>query len=89
MPSLRGYGKVTFVPGHGKPAPLSAFEFPTRDYLSLLRKHMRRALEQGMDTQDAIRTLDQSKFAKLENFQELAGRNASFAYLEAEVESFK
>lgn len=86
---LRGFGNVTFVPGHGKPAPLSAFEFPTRDYLSLLRKHMRRALEQGMDQTDAIKTLDQSAFSKLENYQTLAGRNASFAYLEAEVESFK
>ena len=86
---LRGFGKVTFVPGHGKPAPLAAFEFPTRAYLSLLNKHMRRAMEQGMDQQDAIKTLDQSAFAKLENYSELAKRNASFAYLEAEVDSFK
>lgn len=86
---LRGFGDVLFVPGHGKPARLAAFEFSTREYLFLLRKHMRRALEQNMDQQDALKTLDQSKFAKLENYQELAGRNASFAYLEAEVEAFK
>ena len=86
---LRGFGDVTFVPGHGKPAKLSAFEFPTRAYLYLLAKHMRRAMVQGMGQQDAIQTLDQSAFAKLENYRELAGRNASFAYLEAEVEAFK
>ena len=86
---LRGFGKVTFVPGHGKPAPLAAFEFPTRSYLSLLNKHMRKAVDQGMDQQDAIKTLDQSAFAKLENYSELAKRNASFAYFEAEADSFK
>ena len=86
---LRTFGDVMFVPGHGKPARLSAFEFSTRAYLSFLNKHMRRALEQGMGPQDAINTLDQSGFAKLEDYQALAGRNASFAYLEAEIEAFK
>lgn len=38
---------------------------------------------------NAMAGLDQSRFAKLENFQELAGRNASLAYLEAEAEAFK
>lgn len=86
---LRDFGDVTFVPGHGRPAPLSAFEFSTRAYLALLSKHMRRAMLQGMDQQDAIRTLDQSAFSMLDNYQALAKRNASFAYLEAEVESFQ
>lgn len=86
---MHDFGDVTFVPGHGKPGRLATFEFSTRAYLSLLRKHMRRAMEQGMDQQDAIKTLDQSAFAQLENYSELAKRNASFAYLEAEVESFK
>lgn len=86
---LRGFGNVIFVPGHGKPAKLSAFEFSTRDYLSLLYKHMKKAVEQGLDQQEAIKTLDQSGFAKLANFEELAARNATFAYVEAEVASFK
>ena len=86
---LRSFGNVTFVPGHGKPAKLSAFEFSTRTYLSLLYKHMKKAVTQGMDQQEAIKTLDQSGFAKLANFQELAARNATFAYVEAEVASFK
>ena len=50
---------------------------------------MEKALKQGMDQQVAMKTLDQSGFAKLANFPELAGRNASIAYLEAEAESFK
>lgn len=85
---LGTFGDVTFVPGHGKPAKLAAFEFSTRDYLSLLQKHMRKAIVQGMAQQDAIRTLDQSAFSKLENYQELTGRNASIAYIEAEADAF-
>ncbi len=87
--ALKQFGDVTFVPGHGKPAKLAAFAFPTREYLMLLHTHMTKAVEQGKDQQDAMASLNQSRFSKLENFQELAGRNASFAYLEAEAETFK
>jgi hypothetical protein len=81
---LKSFGNVTFVPGHGKPAPLSTFRFPTRDYLALLHAHMTEAVEQGKDQQDAIASLNQTRFSKLANYEDLAGRNASFAYLEAE-----
>lgn len=87
--ALKQFGDVIFVPGHGKPAKLSAFEFSTREYLVLLRDHMNKAVEQGMDQLTAMAKLDQSRFAKLANYSELAGRNASFAYLEAEAASFK
>jgi len=86
---LREFGDVTYVPGHGKPGKLSDFEFPTRDYLRMLRAHMTRAVEQGRDMQDAMKSLDQSRFAKLANFGDLAGRNASIAYIEAEAEAFR
>lgn len=86
---LREFGDVTFVPGHGKPGKLSDFEFSTRDYLRILRAHMTRAVEQGRDMQDAMNSLDQSRFAKLANFEDLAGRNASIAYIEAEAEAFR
>lgn len=87
--ALKQFGDATFVPGHGKPAKLSAFEFSTRQYLVLLRDHMAKAVEQGKDQQDAMASLNQSRFSKLANYEELAGRNASFAYLEAEAETFK
>jgi len=86
---LRGFGNAIFVPGHGNPAPLKAFEFSTREYLVLLHTHMTQAVDQGKDQVDAIASLDQRRFSKLENYSELAGRNASFAYLEAEAASFK
>ena len=85
---LRSFGNVKFIPGHGKPAQLAAFEFSTLGYLTLLHNHMTAAVKKGLDQQDAIATLDQSAFSKLENYPELAGRNASFAYRETEAASF-
>ena len=87
--ALKQYGDVTFVPGHGKPGKLTAFEFSTRDYLSLLHSHMSKAAEQGKTPTEAIKSLDQTRFSKLENFDELATRNAHAAFLEAEADSLK
>jgi len=86
---LKAYGDVTFIPGHGHPGPLKDFDFSTRQYLSLLFTHMNKMVEEGVDVQDAINQLDQSKFSKLANFEELAGRNASWTYLEREAASFE
>jgi glyoxylase-like metal-dependent hydrolase (beta-lactamase superfamily II) len=86
---LKQYGDVTFIPGHGKPGPLSYFDFPTRQYLSLLYDHMNKMVEEGVDVQDAIDRLDQSRFAKLANYDLLAGRNASWTYLEREAAAFE
>lgn len=87
--ALQTFGDATFIPGHGRPAKLSAFKFPTRDYLVLLNTHMAKMVAEGVGMDDAIKRLDQSKFAKLKNFGELAGRNASWVYLEREAESFE
>ena len=85
---LRAFGAATFIPGHGKPDKLKAFEFSTRDYLMLLHTHMSKMLEAGVDLQTAVEKLNQSAYAKLENFEELAGRNANLTYLEREAEFF-
>ncbi|WP_455365301.1 MBL fold metallo-hydrolase [Kaarinaea lacus] len=86
---LKQFGDVLFVPGHGQPAKLDAFDFPTRQYLTLLFNHMDKMVDEGVDVQDAIDSLDQSKFSKLANFEELAGRNASWTYLEREAAAFE
>jgi len=86
---LKQFGDVTFVPGHGQPGPLKDFDFPTREYLELLYSHMQKAVENGVDIQEAIDSLDQSRFSKLANFEDLAGRNASRAYLEQEAAAFE
>ena len=87
--SLKKYKGYTFIPGHGQPGPLSNFEFPTRSYLALLFDHMTKMVEDGVDVQDAIGKLDQSKYSKLINYEELSGRNASWTYLEREAASFE
>ena len=86
---LKTFGKVTFIPGHGQPGPLKDFDFSTRQYLNLLFTHMNKMVDEGIDVQDAINKLDQSKFSKLANFEELSGRNASWAYLEREQAAFE
>lgn len=86
---LRRFGDATFVPGHGRPAKLAAFEFSTREYLATLQSHMKKMAESGVDMVDAIGRLDQSRFSKLANYEDLAKRNANVAYREAEVDAFK
>jgi glyoxylase-like metal-dependent hydrolase (beta-lactamase superfamily II) len=86
---LKQFGDVLFVPGHGQPGKLSTFDFSTRQYLALLLDHMNKMVEEGVDAQDAINRLDQSRFSKLANFEELAGRNASWTYLQREAAGFE
>ena len=86
---LKQYNDATFIPGHGQPGPLKSFDFPTRSYLKLLLTHMDKMVDEGVDVQDAINKLDQSRYSKLTNFELLAGRNASWAYLEREQAAFE
>lgn len=74
------------VPGHGKVCDINKARSETKNYLLLLRMHMHKAHEDGIDLQQAIDTLDQSAFSKLENFELLKGGNASRVYLEMEAE---
>ncbi|HHJ17632.1 MAG TPA: MBL fold metallo-hydrolase [Gammaproteobacteria bacterium] len=87
--AFKQYGDATFIPGHGRPGPLKSFDFPTRQYLDLLLTHMDKMVEEGVEAQDAIDSLDQSRFSKLANYELLAGRNASWAYLEREAAAFE
>jgi hypothetical protein len=50
---------------------------------------MNKMVEEGVEVQDAINRLDQPKFSRLANFDLLAGRNASWAYLEREAAAFE
>ncbi|MCP4287384.1 MAG: MBL fold metallo-hydrolase, partial [Gammaproteobacteria bacterium] len=51
---LQKFGKAQFVPGHGEPGTLSAFEHSTHEYLTAIKVHMDQAVEEGIDLQDAI-----------------------------------
>jgi glyoxylase-like metal-dependent hydrolase (beta-lactamase superfamily II) len=74
------------VPGHGKVCALDQARRETRDYLRLLRGHMKKAFDGGADLQTAIDSLDQKGFATLLNYDTLKGGNASRVYLEIEAE---
>jgi len=86
---LKQFGDVAFVPGHGHVGSLKDFEFPTLSYLQLLQAHMTKSLEDDLEAQDAINTLNQTAYSKLANFELLSGRNASWAFLEAEKAAFE
>jgi glyoxylase-like metal-dependent hydrolase (beta-lactamase superfamily II) len=74
------------VPGHGNVCDLAKARRDTKDYLVLLRSHMKTALDKGLDLQRAIDTLDQSRFKTLLNYDSLKGGNANRTYLEMETE---
>lgn len=74
------------VPGHGGLCDLAKAQRETKDYLVLLRTHMKTALDKGLDLQTAINTLDQSRFKNLLIYNDLKGGNASRTYLEMETE---
>ncbi|MGD9786968.1 MAG: MBL fold metallo-hydrolase [Sulfuricellaceae bacterium] len=79
-------GPKIIVPGHGHVCDLAKAQRETRDYLLLLRNHMKQAVAQGQDIQSAIDSLDQSAFKDLLNYDTLKGFNASNTYLEVEEE---
>ena len=87
--ALRTLQGALFVPGHGMPGPLADFEHSTYRYLTTLKSHMDQALDEWMDLQDAIGSLDQSPWQDLADFDALAGRNAHQVYLEREAAAFK
>lgn len=87
--ALRAFEGSVFVPGHGNPGTLMDFEHSTFTYLTMLKNHMDEAVDRGTDLQDAIRTLDQSPWRELADFDALSGRNAHQVYLEREAVAFE
>jgi glyoxylase-like metal-dependent hydrolase (beta-lactamase superfamily II) len=72
------------VPGHGEVCDLAKAQWESRDYLHRLVEHMRRAVDDMVDLQKAIDSLDQSPWKHLANYDLLKGGNASRVYLEME-----
>lgn len=84
--AIENLAPKAIVPGHGQVCDLNRARKDTRDYLVLLRAHMKQALDQSMDLQTAISSLDQSAFKYLRHYELLSGGNASRTYLEMETE---
>lgn len=78
--------KATYViPGHGHPTNMDQVRRYTRDYLVYLREKVGAHLDAGGDLADAY-YVDQSPFAKLDTFEELATKNAGRVYEQMEFE---
>lgn len=74
------------VPGHGRLTDLATARAQTRAYLEALRAHMKRAVEQGIDVSEAVKSFNLAPFLHLTNAGELNPGNASRTYLEVERE---
>ena len=74
------------VPGHGRVTDLAKARAQTRAYLRALRAHMKRAVEQGTDVSEAVKSFNLAPFLHLSNAGELNPGNASRTYLEVERE---
>ena len=74
------------VPGHGDITDLDTARAQTKAYLEALRAHMRKALENGSDMGEAVKSFDAAPFMNLQNAPELMPGNANRTYLELERE---
>jgi rhodanese-related sulfurtransferase/glyoxylase-like metal-dependent hydrolase (beta-lactamase superfamily II) len=73
------------IPGHGDPTVLSELEKYTVDYLKYIRSEVSKIIEAGGTLEDAYK-IDQSTYAHLDTFDELATRNAGRIFRAMEFE---
>lgn len=73
------------IPGHGHPTNMDQVRRYTRDYLVYLREKIGAHLDEGGDLADAY-YVDQSPYAHLDTFEELATKNAGRVYEQMEFE---
>ncbi len=83
--TMATYKPRYLVPGHGHLTDLSRATKDTYDYLVFLRKSIADFMDSGGDI-SAIGNVDQAKFNHLQNFEEIAGRNAQQVFTEMEWE---
>ena len=74
------------IPGHGRATTVAAARSQTRDYLAAMRAHMKRAVDNGTDLEEAVRTFDTLPYVDLRNATELMPANSNRVYLEVERE---
>ena len=78
-------GAFYVIPGHGHPTNMAQVRRYTKDYLVHLRGKIRQLLDNGGDLKKAY-YVDQSPFAHLDTFKELATRNAGRVFEQMEFE---
>ena len=78
-------GATWVIPGHGHPTNMAQVREYTRDYLVHLRARIAEHLDAGGDLASSY-YVDQSAYAHLDTFEELATRNAGRVFAEMEWE---
>ncbi|ARE41632.1 SoxH protein [Rhodovulum sp. P5] len=78
-------GALYVIPGHGHPTNVAQVRRYTRDYLVYLRGKIGEHLDSGGSLDDAY-YVDQSPYAHLDTYEELATKNAGVVYTEMEFE---
>jgi rhodanese-related sulfurtransferase/glyoxylase-like metal-dependent hydrolase (beta-lactamase superfamily II) len=73
------------IPGHGAPTNMGEVTRYTRDYLVYLRAKIAEVIDEGGDLQQAY-DVDQSPYAHLDTFHELARLNADMVFRAMEFE---
>lgn len=71
------------IPGHGEPTNMLEVTLYTRDYLVYMRNEMEKLIEQDKELSDAYK-VDQSAYAHLDTFEELAKQNAGIIFRQME-----
>jgi glyoxylase-like metal-dependent hydrolase (beta-lactamase superfamily II) len=74
------------VPGHGSVTNVATAQADSQAYLLALRAHMKKAVDDGLDVSDAVRSFNTAPYLRLLNAAELMPGNASRTYLEIERE---
>lgn len=83
--AFEALGATWVIPGHGHPTNMTQVRRYTRDYLVWLREKVGELIEAGAGLEDAY-YVDQSPYAHLDTFKELATRNAGRVYEQMEFE---
>ncbi len=78
-------GALYVIPGHGHPTNMDVVRAGTHGYVSYLREKIGEHIDEGGDLAEAY-YVDQSPYADLDTFEELATKNAGAVYSEMEWE---
>ncbi|UAB90995.1 MBL fold metallo-hydrolase (plasmid) [Ruegeria sp. SCSIO 43209] len=78
-------GATYVIPGHGHPTNMDQVRRYTRDYLIYLRGKIQEHMDAGGDLAEAY-YVDQSPYAHLDTFEELATKNAGRVFEQMEFE---
>lgn len=83
--NFEALGALYVVPGHGHPTNMAQVKRYTFDYLTYLRGKVAELIEKGGSLKDSY-AIDQTPYAHLDTYNELAKRNASRVFEQMEFE---